>query len=140
MVIELLVTGCHKIAQQGAASTCKEVFCAHLFLSLTTCLSTPSRIWNSSLGYKGRCQKVLSGFFSIKGKPFCQKTLSGKLPKNFLKKWVKRGQNRRFLAKNSVFFADFFLNGIGGYPPPLTENHCAQKPLTERGVPPPPLP
>ena len=41
VVIELLVTGCHKIAQQGAASTCKEVFCAHLFSSSTTMSISP---------------------------------------------------------------------------------------------------
>ena len=60
--------------------------------------------------YKGGRQKLLSGFFSVKGVPppyplngksFCQKTLSGKggtpsplyrkLPKIFLKKWVKKG-------------------------------------------------
>ena len=36
------------------------------------------------------------------------------------------------------YLADFFLNGIGGYPlPPLMENHCAQKSLAERGVTPP---
>ena len=45
-----------------------------------------------------------------------------------------------FLAKNSCFLADFFLSGIGGYaPPPLTENHPAQKPLAEMGGTPPPL-
>ena len=33
-----------------------------------------------------------------------------------------------------------FLSGIGGYPPPpLTENHPAQKPLAEMGGTPPPL-
>ena len=32
------------------------------------------------------------------------------------------------------------FSGIGGYPPPpLTENHPAQKPLAEMGGPPPPL-
>ena len=31
-----------------------------------------------------------------------------------------------------------FFSGIGGYPPPpLKENHPAQKPIAERGVPPP---
>ena len=35
VVIELLVTGCHKIARQGAASPCKGVFCAHLLSSST---------------------------------------------------------------------------------------------------------
>ena len=33
---------------------------------------------------------------------------------------------------------DFFLSGIGGYPPaPVTENHPAQKPLAEMGGTPP---
>ena len=59
---------------------------------------------------KGGRQKLLSGFFPLRGYPhppplngksFCQKTLSrmrgyppplnGKLPKIFLKKWVKKG-------------------------------------------------
>ena len=89
---------------------------------------------------QGSCQKRFSGFFPLRGFPpppptpltenhFAKKPLAerggtpppfnGKLPKIFLKKWVKRGQNRRFLAKNSCFLADFFLNGIGGYSPPL---------------------
>ena len=29
--------------------------------------------------------------------------------------------------KNSRFLADFFLNGFGGSPPPLTENQCEKK-------------
>ena len=37
-----------------------------------------------------------------------------------------------------LLFSGFFLSGIGGYSlPPLTENHPAQKPLAEMGVPPP---
>ena len=40
-----------------------------------------------------------------------------------------------------LLFSGIFLSGIGGYPPPpLTENHPAQKPLAERGgTPNPPL-
>ena len=49
-----------------------------------------------------------------------------------------KGLKLNFLANFSCFLADFFLTGIGGYPPPpLTENYCAQKSLAERGVPPP---
>ena len=37
-------------------------------------------------------------------------------------------------------FSGILLSGIGGYPPPpLTENHPAQKPLAEMGGTPPPL-
>ena len=32
-----------------------------------------------------------------------------------------------------------FFSRIGGTPPPLTDNHCAQKRLAERGGTPPPL-
>ena len=41
----------------------------------------------------------------------------------------QKGLKLAFLAKNSRFLGDFFLNGIGGYPPPLTDNQCAQKSL-----------
>ena len=38
-----------------------------------------------------------------------------------------------------LLFSGIFLGGIGGYPPPpLTENHPAQKPLAEMGCTPPP--
>ena len=37
-----------------------------------------------------------------------------------------------------LLFSGIFLSRMGGYPPPLTDNHCAQKSLAERGVPPPP--
>ena len=93
---------------------------------------------------KGSFQKLLSGFFPLRGYPpsppyplngksFCQKTLSGKggtpPPLN--------GKSPKKISKNSSFLADFFLNGIGKYPPPLTENHCAQKSLADRGGYPP---
>ena len=32
-----------------------------------------------------------------------------------------------------LLFGGIFLSGIGGYPPPLTDNHYAQKSLAERG-------
>ena len=42
-----------------------------------------------------------------------------------------------FLAEFSL--AEFSLAELGGTPPPpLTENYPAQKPLAERGYPPPP--
>ena len=37
--------------------------------------------------------------------------------------------------KNTCFLVEFSLAEFGGTPP-LTENHPAQKPLAERGVPP----
>ena len=46
---------------------------------------------------------------------------------------------RRFLAKNSCFFADFFLNGIGGTPPPLNGKSLCPKTLNGKGGYPPPL-
>ena len=33
----------------------------------------------------------------------------------------------------SLLFSGIFFSGIGGYRPPLTENHSAQKPLAEMG-------
>ena len=43
-----------------------------------------------------------------------------------------------FLDLEYLLFSGFFLSGIGGYPPPpLTENHPAQKPLAEMGGTPP---
>ena len=44
-----------------------------------------------------------------------------------------------FLDLKKLLFIGIFLSGIGGYPPPLplTDNHPAQKPLADRGVPPP---
>ena len=48
----------------------------------------------------------------------------------------EKGLKLAFLAKNSCFLADFSLAELGVTPPPLTENHCAQKslapPLTEK--------
>ena len=51
----------------------------------------------------------------------------------------KRAKIGVFWPKIAVFLADFFLNGIGGYPPPLTDNHGAQKKLSGKGGHPPPL-
>ena len=50
----------------------------------------------------------------------------------------EKGQKIEFLDLKYLFFGGIFLSGKGGYPPPLTDNHCAQKNLAERGVPPPP--
>ena len=53
-------------------------------------------------------------------------------------KMHEKRQKIEFLDLKSLLFSRIFLSGIGGYPPPpLTENHPAQKPLAERGVPPP---
>ena len=57
-----------------------------------------------------------------------------------LKMYEKR-QKIEFSGLKCLLFSGIFLSGIGGYPPPpLTENHPAQKPLAERGgTPTPPL-
>ena len=48
--------------------------------------------------------------------------------KGFIKRY-KKGQHVEFLDLIYLFFS-----GLGGYPPPpLTENHPAQKPLAEMG-------
>ena len=41
------------------------------------------------------------------------------------------------MAENSCFWRIFSLVELGGTPPPLTENHSAQKPLAELGGTPP---
>ena len=49
---------------------------------------------------------------------------------------MKKAKNRVFGPKQTCFLAEFSLAelGIGGDPPPpLTENHPAQKPLAEMG-------
>ena len=49
-------------------------------------------------------------------------------------KMHEKRQKIEFLDLKKLFFSGFFLNGIGGYPPPpLTENHSAQKSLAEWG-------
>ena len=54
-------------------------------------------------------------------------------------KMYENRQKMEFLDLRYLLFSGIFLSRIGGYPPrPLTENHPAQKPLAERGVPPPP--
>ena len=73
--------------------------------------------------------------------------LNGKSPKIFAKKMGQKGlKMHEKKAKNRVFapkkpaLSGIFLSGVGGYsPPPLTDNHCAQKSLAERGGTPPPL-
>ena len=83
---------------------------------------------------KGTFQKLLSGFcplrgyppppYPLNGKSFCQKSLSGKGLKMHEKTQKIEFSNLKYLL----------FSGIGGYPPPpLTENHPAQKPLTEKG-------
>ena len=55
-------------------------------------------------------------------------------------KYIKKRQNIEFLDLKNLLFSGIFLSGIGGYPPPpLMENHPAQKPLAEMGGNPPPL-
>ena len=39
----------------------------------------------------------------------------------------QKGLKLAFLGQKWPFLADFFLNGIGGVPPPLTENQCEKK-------------
>ena len=54
---------------------------------------------------------------------------------------MKKAKNRVFGPEKNPLFSGIFFSGIGGYPPPpLTENHPAQKPLAEMGgTPNPPL-
>ena len=53
-------------------------------------------------------------------------------------KMHKKRQKIEFLDLKYLLFSGIFLSGIGGYPPPpLTENHPAQKPLAEMGGTPP---
>ena len=52
---------------------------------------------------------------------------------------MKKGKKLSFRTKKPAF-SRIFLSGIEGYPPPpLTENHPAQKPLAKMGGIPPPL-
>ena len=56
-------------------------------------------------------------------------------------KMHEKRQKIEFSNLKYLLFSGIFLSGIGGYPPPpLTENHPAQKPLAEMGGPPPPFP
>ena len=53
---------------------------------------------------------------------------------------MKKRQKIEFSNLKYLLFSGIFLGGIGGYPPPpLTENHPAQKPLAEIGGTPTPL-
>ena len=55
-----------------------------------------------------------------------------------LRMYEKR-QEIKFSDLKNLLFSGIFLSGIGGYPPPpLTENHPAQKPLAKMGGTPPP--
>ena len=47
-------------------------------------------------------------------------------------KMHEKRQKIEFLDLKNLLFS-----GIGGYPPPLTDNNCAQKSLAERGGNPP---
>ena len=92
-------------------------FCAEIFLPGTFCLELA--LFCLLNFHKGSRQKLLSGFFPLRGYPSppYRYHLSGK------------------------YFCSKKHSKIGGYPaPPLTENHPAQKPLAEMGVPPPPYP
>ena len=53
---------------------------------------------------------------------------------------MKKGKKWEFLDLKYLFSSGILLSGIGGYPPPpLKENHPAQKSLAEKGGTPPPL-
>ena len=53
-------------------------------------------------------------------------------------KMHEKRQKIEFSNLKYLLFSGIFLSGIGGYPPPpLTENHPAQKPLAEMGGTPP---
>ena len=53
---------------------------------------------------------------------------------------MKKRRKVEFLDLKNLLFSGIFLSGVGGYPPPpLTENHPAQKLLAERGSTPLPL-
>ena len=53
---------------------------------------------------------------------------------------MKKGKKKEFSNLKYLLFSGIFLSVIGGYPPPpLTENHPAQKPFAEMGGAPPPL-
>ena len=54
-------------------------------------------------------------------------------------KMHEKRQKLEFLDLKNLLFGGIFLSGIGGYAPPLTDNHCAQKSLAEMGGTPPPL-
>ena len=54
-------------------------------------------------------------------------------------KMHEKRQKIEFLDLKNLLLAEFFLADLGGTPPPLTDNHCAQKSLAERGGTPPPL-
>ena len=53
-------------------------------------------------------------------------------------KMHEKRQKKSFWTLKTCFLAEFSL-AESGVPPPLTDNHCAQKSLAERGGYPPPL-
>ena len=54
-------------------------------------------------------------------------------------KMYEKGKKIKFLDLKNLLFSGIFLSGMGGTPLPLTDNHCAQKSLAERGGTPSPL-
>ena len=53
-------------------------------------------------------------------------------------KMHEKRQKIEFSNLKYLLFSGIFFSGIGGYPPPpLTQNHPAQKPSAERGGTPP---
>ena len=52
-------------------------------------------------------------------------------------KMHEKRQKIEFLDLKNLLLSGIFLSGIGGCPPPLTDKHCAQKSLADRGGTPP---
>ena len=56
-----------------------------------------------------------------------------------MEKWImyEKRQKMELSDQKYLLCSGIFLSGIGGYPPPLTDKHCAQKSLAERAGTPP---
>ena len=52
-------------------------------------------------------------------------------------KMQEKRQKMEFLNQKNLLFSGIFLSGMGGVPPTLTDNNCAQKSLAEWGGTPP---
>ena len=97
---------------------------------------------NYSAVPQGSFQKLLSGFFPLRGyspshplneKTFCQKTLSGQgghspppLTENCRKFSLKNRSKRAKIGvfgRKQLFLVDFFLSGIGEYSPPTVHQN-----------------